>query len=284
MLRAWAAHDVEVFNAFISSVKQLSDKPLSELRFLDLGCGANAPVTLLLHASGCRVVGADTHLGFRWGLGFKPARYAAYLGEAGWLKTLRKVAGEVVFDRVYFHHLSQISGLKLTENDLDLRTIDVQRPSLPANAFDVVHSNATWEHIADVGAAYRTVAQSLAPGGLAYIEIHLFPSLSGGHDLPWIVPGKTILGDVEPWQHLRNPNWQAPVFLNRFREQDYRRFLDEVDELEVLDWRVEFTEGQDLVTPRILAELPDYSVDELTKRSIVIVIRKRPVEAGPAMS
>ncbi len=65
MLRAWAAHDVEVFNAFISSVKQLSDKPLSELRFLDLGCGANAPVTLLLHASGCRVVGADTHLGFR---------------------------------------------------------------------------------------------------------------------------------------------------------------------------------------------------------------------------
>ena len=93
-------------------------------------------------------------------------------------------------------------------------------PQLPEKTFDVVHSNATWEHVKDVEAANRTLAATLRPGGIAYIEIHLFPSLSGGHDLPWITPGRTVLGDVRPWQHLRDPDWKAPVYLNRLRERD----------------------------------------------------------------
>ena len=43
-------------------------------------------------------------------------------------------------------------------------------------------------HISDVPAANQTLARSLKPGGIAYIEVDLFSSLSGGHDLPWIVP------------------------------------------------------------------------------------------------
>jgi SAM-dependent methyltransferase len=275
MLRAWAAHDADVFRAFSSTIEKFAGKPLSSLRILDVGCGANAPLTLMLHASGCRVTGVDHEIGHRWGLGFRPSRYVAYLKTAGILKTARKAVGELVFDRVYFNELAKQTGLTLTEAGLDLQTMDVTRPALAEGTYDVLHSNATWEHVKDIDAANRSVAAALVPGGLAYIEIHLFPSLSGGHDLPWIVPGRTILGDVVPWQHLRDPAWKAPVVLNRLRERDYRRSFESIANLEIVDWRIEYTEGKDLLTPAIRAALPDYTDAELTTRSIIVIVRRR---------
>ena len=159
--------------------------------------------------------------------------------------------------------------------------MDVQAPQLPANEFDVIHSNATWEHIAEIPAANRTVAQALRPGGIAYIEIHLFPSLSGGHDLPWIVPGRTHLGNVRPWQHLRDPEWKAPVFLNRLRERDYRRYFEQTAGLEIVDWRLEFTEGQECLTDEIRQQLRDFTIEELTRRSIIVVIPARDEGSRP---
>jgi hypothetical protein len=122
----------------------------------------------------------------------------------------------------------------------------------------------------------REVARVLRPGGIAYIEIHLFPSLSGGHDHPWIVPGKTVLAGIPPWSHLRDPAWKEPIYLNRLRERDYRRHFEETPSLEIVDWRTEFTEGKDLVSEEILRALPDYSPEELTKRSMIAVLRRRP--------
>lgn len=275
MLRASAEHDAETFRSFIGTVKSVLPKPPSTLRVLDLGCGWTAPMTLMLHASGYQVTGADAEVGIRWGLGFRADRYRNYFKKAGLAKTLRKAAGEMAFDRVYYSHLAKVTGLRLTERGLDVRAMDIHRLSLAPESYDVVHSNATWEHLGDVAVANRMVGRALAPGGIAYIEVHLFPSLSGGHDLPWIVPGQTIMGNVKPWQHLRDARWKAPVFLNRLRERDYRRLFDQSEELEVLDWRTEFTEGQELLTPEIRQELKDYSEEELTKRSIIIVARRR---------
>jgi SAM-dependent methyltransferase len=274
-LRAWATHDATIYRNFSDTVARLTQRPLTSLRVLDLGCGSNAPMTLMLHAAGCSVTGVDASIGHRWGLGVRPSRYAAYAREAGPLRTLRKVAGELAYDRVYYQTLESAVGLPLTERNLDLRLMDVQNPALPESTFDVIHSNATWEHVPDVRAANATVASALKPGGIAYIEIHLFPSLSGGHDLPWITPGRTILGDVMPWQHLRNPNWQAPVYLNRMRERDYRLAFEQAPGLEIAEWKTEFTEGEDYLTPDIRAALPEYSDEELTKRSIIVVVRKR---------
>jgi SAM-dependent methyltransferase len=275
-LRAWAHHDALIYRTFRDTVERVTGRPLTALRVLDLGCGSNAPMTLLLHAAGCKVTGVDAAIGHRWGLGIRPGRYAAYFREAGLARTMRKLAGELVFDSLYYRTLANATGLRLSEAGLDLQAMDVQNPRLPADTFDVIHSNATWEHVADVDAANRTVASALRPGGVAYIEIHLFPSLSGGHDLPWITPGRTELGDVTPWQHLRKPDWQAPVFLNRLRERDYRRAFEHTKGLSILEWRTEFTEGMHLVTPTILRELEGYDAEELTKRSIIVVARKEP--------
>jgi hypothetical protein len=51
-------------------------------------------------------------------------------------KTARKVAGELAFDRTYYQHLSHLTGLVLAERDLELRTMDVEHPDLPAGSFD----------------------------------------------------------------------------------------------------------------------------------------------------
>ena len=273
MLRAWANHDAEVYRAFAGTVAAL-DRPIERRRVLDIGCGANAPITLILHSAGVPVTGVDDYLGYRWGLGFKPSRYTSYVREVGAARTARKMIGELVYDREYYTALSREVGMPLVEKGLDLQKMNAERLAFADNSFDLIHSNATWEHLPHVDAANREVVRVLRPGGLAYIEIHLFPSLSGGHDLPWIVPGRTDLGGVTPWGHLRDPNWKAPVPLNRLRERDYRQVFERTPGLEIVDWRTEFTEGDELLTEAVERELSEYSRDELTRRSIIVVVRK----------
>lgn len=274
MLRAWAHHDALLYQSFTKTIDTLGHS-LDSTRVLDIGCGANAPMTLILHSAGVKVTGIDEYIGHRWGLGFRPSRYVSYLKEVGAFKAFRKAVGALVYDRHYYLYLTQALGFSMTEKDVDLREMKAENLQFGACTFDVIYSNATWEHIPDVKTANQEVARVLCLGGIAYIEIHLFPSLSGGHDLPWIVPGKTELGDITPWRHLRDPFWKEPVYLNRLRERDYHRLFEETPELEIVDWRTEFTEGEELVTNELLSELPGYTQEELTKRSIIVLLRKR---------
>ena len=279
MMRSWAAHDATLYRNFTGALERLlPQKRLHDLDVLDLGCGVNAPMALMLHASGCRVTGVDWNLGLRWGLGFSLERYRRFASEtgAGVGRLARKFLGELAYDRTYYATLASASGLRLSEKDLDLRAMDVERMDFPDQSFDVVHSNATFEHLRDVPTAARELARILRPGGLAHIEIHLFPSLSGGHDLPWIVPDKLVMDGIKPWQHLRDPNWKEPVYLNRLRERDYRRIFDATPGLRVLEWNVEFTEGKHLLTPEIAATLPDYTERDLTTRSIIVIAQRDP--------
>jgi SAM-dependent methyltransferase len=273
MLQAWAEHDASIFRAFTNTTARFGIN-VQSADILDVGCGSNAPMSVMLHAGGARVTGVDHAVGYRWGLGFKPERYWQYAKEAGVLKAARKVAGESVYDRKYFTSLAAAAGLPLTERGLDLRAMDVNRLDFPDASFDLVHSNATWEHLADVRGANQEVARVLRPGGMAYIEIHLFPSLSGGHDLPWIVPGTTDLGGILPWRHLRDAAWQAPVYLNRLRERDYRKLFAQTPGLEIADWMTEYVEGEELLNDEVRRALPGYSDEELTKRSIIAVLRR----------
>ena len=216
----------------------------------------NAPIPVLLSAAGVDVTGIDLTISARWGLGFRFGRYRKLAGREGWMRTVRKLAGEAVFDARYYRELARASGPRLSDDGLDLREVDVASRRPPAQEFDVVHSNATWEHVNDVPAAYQSVARALKPGGVAYIEIHLIPALSGGHDLPWIVPGRTELGEVVPWSHLRDPHWQPAVPLNRLRERDYLAAFRSTPSLKIEEWRTEFVEGQELLHRRGAAGPP----------------------------
>ena len=273
MLQSWARHDAAVYRGFVKTISDLGCV-FSGASILDIGCGTNAPVTLMLHSAGVKVTGIDEHVGYRWGLGFKPTRYWHYLQEAGLRRTARKIIGECVFDRHYYIALAQAIGFPITESGLDLQRMKAENLRFADSSFDVVYSNAAWEHFSDVKQVNHEVARVLRRGGIAYIEIHLFPSLSGGHDLPWIVPGKTELGGISPWRHLRDPAWKAPVYLNRLREKDYYRLFEETRRFEVLEWKTEFTEGEEFITNELLQELSDYTRDELIKRSVIAILRK----------
>ena len=275
MIVEWARNDVSNFQKMLTTLEQKGITLDANSKALDIGCGSNAPMSLLLHAAGINVTGLDQKVGYRWGLGFRPSRYLQYGQKVGLFKTARKMLGELVYDRHYYNALARFSELKLTESGLNLVEHNASELPIDDASMDLVVSNAVWEHIDKVELANREVARILKPGGVAYIEIHLFPSLSGGHDLPWVVPGRTEMGGIQPWRHLRDPNWQEPVYLNRLREHQYRELFDGVEQLKILDWQVEFTEGEELLTQEILDELPDYSREELTRRSIIVLLRKQ---------
>ena len=59
------------------------------------------------------------------------------------------------------------------------------------------------------------------------------------------------------------------------REPDYRPAFERTERLFIVEWRTEFTEGEDLLTPEIGHEPQDYDTEELTKRSIIVVVQKK---------
>src|SRR5687768_431880 len=130
MIKAWAEHDAETFRVFVETARRNGIDPFRS-RVLDVGCGANAPMSVLLHSAGAKVTGIDAYVGHRWGLGVSPARYVDYVREAGVLRTLRKMVGEIVYDRHYYTTLADKTGLTLTERNLDLRQMDVRSAAIP---------------------------------------------------------------------------------------------------------------------------------------------------------
>ena len=54
--------------------------------------------------------------------------------------------------------------------NLDVRTHDIVRDSLPEDAFDLVHARALLIHLVDRGAALRHMVQALKPGGWLVVE------------------------------------------------------------------------------------------------------------------
>ena len=91
MVEAWASHDVDTWRAFVDMVR-LNGLELFRARVLDIGCGANAPLSILLHSAGADVIGIDWKVGHRWGLGVSAKRYWVYAKEVGLGKTARKVS------------------------------------------------------------------------------------------------------------------------------------------------------------------------------------------------
>lgn len=172
-------------------------------------------------------------------------------------------------NKTYYNALKKLCNFPINAKHIDIRQMNAEDMSFPDNVFDIVISIAVFEHIKNVSRAISEVYRVLKKGGIAYINIHLFTSLSGGHHFDWADPRK-----VPPWDHLRQRKRAIPVYLNKLREHEYLSLFQEMFEiLEVLD--VGKGEGKDLLTPEIRLELSDYSEQELLKRGITIIARKR---------
>ncbi len=269
--RQKARHDLRIFQDLCARVEPFLG-PLEGKRVLDVGCGRTYPFTLFFHSLGARVTGID--------IAPIPRGARAYwdiFREGGPRAVASSLTTWLLWDRPYYRELARTAPFPLRTRGLDLQRMDAADLAFPDGMFHLIVSNAALEHMPDVPAVLRELRRVLRPGGILHVEIHLFPSLSGGHNIPWSDPGTEMvdLGDVPPWDHLRENRYPAPVYLNRLREHEYRALVEQ--EFHVLLWEAEFWEPAHLLTPALEAELTakGYSREELLKRSVVVVAQPR---------
>lgn len=141
--------------------------------------------------------------------------------------------------------------------------------------FDLISSVAAFEHFLDVPEVLKEAYRVVRPGGFVWTLVHLFSSLSGGHNVSLSeVPLSTIPQGIDPWDHLRQRRLPFHVPLNQWRTNQY---LSEFGKhFEVVKHYCAMREGEDFLTREIESELSEFSRDELTCGAYVIVARKSP--------
>lgn len=76
---------------------------------------------------------------------------------------------------------------------------------------------------------------------------------------------------VPPWDHLRGQNHPAHVYLNKLRAEDYLESFGRFFDIERQEYT---TEGHHLLTPELRAELTDWTEEDLTRRFLIVLLRK----------
>jgi SAM-dependent methyltransferase len=143
------------------------------------------------------------------------------------------------------------------------------RLNLSDNSFDVIICVHHLQHAPDVAGLLAEAARVLKPGGLFLADIQPYAALGGAF---W--PEAKI-----PWQHLHPEAGLYTVqnqklLLNKWREVQFQEAVASYFRIE--QWLPEVdAQAQAQLTPEIKAELSDYAEEELTRKQIVVVARKR---------
>jgi SAM-dependent methyltransferase len=249
---------------------------LEGLRILDLGCGKSFWLTLLLHSCGAQVTGIDTEVVEQ---GHSAYKYLNIIKKNGFERALRTLVWDMFYARPYYQALAEVAPFPLSFQGLDARSVEISDIDIPAGSLDLIVSHEVFEHLSDVEGALVAMRRLLKPEGIAYIYIHNFASLSGGHQIAWKYPDTEPSVIVPPWDHLRENLYpDIPSWINRMREVEYRRAFER--EFEVLSWLATGIEGEALLTSEISRELFDYSTEELLTKGFTVIAR--PLGVKPA--
>mgnify|MGYP001148244711 CR=1 FL=1 len=272
VIREQAYHDYyHVFKGALQRIRPYITTVRNK-RVLDVGCGVLFPQTLFFHSIGAKVTGIDTSYIIP---SIRLQDRVRLIGRVPLTEATQRIIEELRGTLVYYSELRRIAEIPLNINGLDIRQMDVCDMVFRDETFDLVISNAVFEHIEDVETATLEIYRTMKKGAVVYIEIHLFPSLTGGHAIPYAPPGSQIVktAGVPLWDHLRQKLYTFTHYpLNKLRERDYRRIFERG--FQILEWVTEFHEPKRFLTPEIRTELMDYSEEELLKRSIVVILRK----------
>ena len=231
---------------------------------LDVGCGQTAKQVALFTAAGAGIIGIDVEVpSYKMDL----KTFIQTVRMNGFERAAKSLARHLLFDRNFFGRLSARYSKAISLDRLDTRLMDASDLSFSDNSFDLVCSVSALEHIESAEAALKEINRVLKPSGAAYIVVHLFPSLTGGHNFD---------GRVPPWDHLFDNLCPANTYLNKLRLKDYHEMF--ARNFTVLDDKYTH-EGEDLLNPslemRLLAK--GYSRDELLTGTVTYVCRKKRV-------
>lgn len=265
----FALHDYHnVLGGAKRVLEQCIAKEIQDVRILEIGCGQRFATTLLFHSLGAHVIGIDTDF---VDPNFSIKGLLSVWKKNGFERFVKTLFRHILFDRAYYDTIEKEFGRPLKWDNVDIRMMNASSLEFPDNHFDYVYSNAVFEHINDIDKACSEIARVLNNGGIANISVHLFPSLSGGHNLEWAYPNEKPSKSVPPWDHLKQTLFPAHVYLNRLREKDYLLVFNKY--FSIIDMESRY-EGEQFLTKEILNELSHFSRDELLKRSIRVVMQK----------
>lgn len=270
-VNAKATTDLAVFH-YINEVLVRHLGPIHGRKVLDVGCGPRYQLALLFQSFGSKGVGIDLDL-VGPQLSF-PIKYVQLWRHDGLQRALQVLARDVLGrDPAYYRALEKAAGVPLRFDQVDVRCMSVSDMAFPDATFDAAVSTAVFEHVADVPGAVRELARVLQDDGVIYVVVHLYTSLSGGHNPAWSnVEQDGCPTDVPAWDHLRENRFPSPVYLNKLRQQDYLDLFGEW--FEILDLTRDL-EGEQILTPEIAGELAQFSKQELLCRYLHIIGRKR---------
>jgi SAM-dependent methyltransferase len=273
--REFALHDYHtVFLGALQCMQAHLSKSVRDTTILEIGCGQRFGATLLFHSLGANITGIDydvVNTSPSWSV------IKALSRTNGFERAVRSVVRHLLFDREYYALLERELGQPLEFREVDVRRMDARALAFHNSSVEYIFSNAVFEHIDDVEAATREVARVLAPGGIARIAVHLFPSLSGGHHPEWVYPDERPSARVPPWDHLRERLHFSHVYLNELREADFLAIFRK--HLTILEVTAVY-EGRHLLAKSIIRELATYSEEDLLKRSVTVVLRKEENPGG----
>ena len=254
-----AAAAVAQFRRAQGQIERHHGRALRGMRVLEIGCGQRIPNLMMFAACGAAVVGVDVEQ-----VGGGPWGWLRALRSDGFARVAKNAFRGLLFDAWYYRRLERSFGGALRREGVSVLKADAAALPFPDASFDAVVSFDVLEHVADTGEVLREMRRVLRRSGICINQIHLFASVSGGHNFQWQEPEARPSGKVPPWDHLRARTRPEFVHLNKLRKADYRRLIE-------AHFRIVATEsvrrGQGLLTPEILGELAEkgYSREELTE-------------------
>lgn len=218
------------------------------LDVLDVGNGRLRPQHSILAAQGHNVVGVDL-----------------VNGEGFSLKNLIYFFARIIYK--FWINPKALFGTKSK-----LLNCNVEQLPFADDSFDLITSNAAFEHFLDVPKVLKELRRVTKPGGMLWINFHNFTSLSGGHNLTKrLKPVDSVNDESLLWDHLRSRKLPFSVPLNEWRISQYLEAFG--DNFEIVEHRCGNKEGEDLLSEDLLKELATYSKDELLCANYIIVAR-----------
>lgn len=250
-----------------------SEFKINKVKVLDLGCGQTATQTVLFKADGASIIGVDLELpSFKMSLN----HFIRIIKNNGTERAIKSFLRHIFFDKRFFSEIFLKYGKTVKLDNLDIRIMNAANLDFLDNNFDFVYSFWVFEHINkdDVQAAILEINRVLKPTGIAFIGVHLFPSLSGGHHLDWISPDKLPSKKIPPWDHLFESKHPVNTYLNRLRLAEYREIFHKHINVfeEILGY-----EGERLLSHEIESKLQQkgYTREDLSTRTILFLCRKK---------
>ena len=266
---AFARHDYYGYLRVKEIIEKNIGKLTPETRILEIGCGQRFARTMLFHSEGANITGIDLDF---VDPDFSIKSMVNIWRINGFERFIKTIVRHFFYDRKYYTVIEQEYGKPLKWSDLDVRRMSAYNLDFPSNYFDFIFSNAVFEHMDNIDAACGELARVLKPEGYAYCGIHLYPSLSGGHNLEWAYPDEQPSKVVPPWDHLRKNRFPAHVYLNKLKKGEYVSIFNRY--CDVHDIILSF-EGESLLTNGILSEISGYSKEDLITRSMELLVTKK---------